>query len=139
MEPLGLGIDIVELERVRRVYSRFPERFLERVYTAPERKRAQALKDPTPFLAGRFAVKECILKVLGTGLSQGISWREIHVLRQPSGAPEVFLSGRALERARSLGMGRILVSISHGKDLAVAQALGFQGDPESLRYCGEAG
>jgi holo-[acyl-carrier protein] synthase len=137
MEPLGLGIDIVELERVRRLYSRFPSRFLERVYTAPERRRARELEDPTPFLAGRFAVKECVLKVLGTGLSQGISWRDIHVIREPSGAPRVFLSGKALERAKSLGMGRIMVSISHGKDHAVAQALGLQGDPESLKCCSD--
>jgi holo-[acyl-carrier protein] synthase len=134
MEPLGLGIDIIELARVRSLYERHPDRFLDRVYTPVERQRAQALKDPTPFLAGRFAAKEAVLKVLGTGLTGGISWQHIHVVREPSGAPRVFLSDRAFARAASIGLGLILVSISHGREHAVAQALGFKGDPEALLY-----
>jgi len=134
MEPLGLGIDIIELERVRGIYQRYPQRFLERVYTLPERERALKLRDPTSFLAGRFAAKEAVLKVLGTGLSGGISWQHIFVIREPSGAPKVFLSSHAWSRAKLLGLGLILLSISHGKDHAVAQALGFRGDPEVLRY-----
>ena len=133
MEPLGLGIDIVELDRIRGVHERHPERFLDRVYTLAERQRALAMRDPTPFLAGRFAAKEAILKVLGTGLTGGISWQDIHVLREPSGAPRVALSGEALARARAIGLGRILVSITHGREHAIAQALGFRGDPEELR------
>ena len=134
MEPLGLGIDIIELKRVRALYERHGDRFLERVYTPPERQRALELKDPTSFLAGRFAAKECVLKVLGTGLAEGISWQHILIAREPSGAPRVFLCGNALERARALGLGRILVSIAHGREHAVAQAIGFRGDPESLKY-----
>ena len=134
MEPLALGIDIIELDRIRGVYERHPERFLDRVYTGPEKARARSLGDPTAFLAGRFAAKEAVLKVLGTGISQGIAWRQVYVIREPSGAPTVYLSGPALERARALGLGRILLSISHGKDHAVAQALGLRGDPEALRY-----
>jgi holo-[acyl-carrier protein] synthase len=136
MEPLGLGVDIVELDRIRGVHERHPERFLDRVYTPVERRRALEMRDPTPFLAGRFAAKEAILKVLGTGLTGGISWQDIHVLREPSGAPRVALSGEALARARALGLGRILVSISHGRDHAIAQALGFSGDAEALRADG---
>jgi holo-[acyl-carrier protein] synthase len=134
MEPLGLGIDIVEIDRVRSLYERHPDRFLDRVYTPAERERAQALRDPTPFLAGRFAAKEAILKVLGTGLTCGISWQHIHVVREPSGAPRVHLSDKAFLRAKGLGLGRILVSISHGREHAVAQALGFRGDPENLLW-----
>ena len=136
MQLLGLGIDIIELDRVRKVFARHPLRFVERVLTPRERERARQLRDPTTYLAGRFAAKECILKVLGTGLSQGISWQQVHVIREPSGAPAVYLSGKALERARRMGLGRILVSISHGKDYAIAQALGVRGDPESLRLPG---
>jgi holo-[acyl-carrier protein] synthase len=134
MEPLGLGIDIIEIARVRSLYERHPDRFLDRVYTPAERARAQALKDPTPFLAGRVAAQEAILKVLGTGLTGGISWQHIHVVREPSGAPRVYLSENAFLQARDLGLGLILVSISHGRDHAVAQALGFRGDPGSLLY-----
>jgi holo-[acyl-carrier protein] synthase len=134
MEPLGLGIDIVEIERVRGLYERYPERFLERVYTPSERDRAHAMRDPTSFLAGRFAAKEAVLKVLGTGLTGGISWQDIHVIREPSGAPRVYLSGKAYARAETIGLGLVLVSISHGRDHAVAQAVGYRGTPGSLKY-----
>jgi holo-[acyl-carrier protein] synthase len=138
MEPIGLGIDIVELERVRAVYQRHPERFVARICTAHERERARQLADPTAYLAGRFAAKECVLKVLGTGLTQGISWQHVHVIRQPSGAPAVYLSGRALERAGEIGLGRILVTISHGRDYAVAQAMGLRGNSDGLKLPAEA-
>ena len=136
MEPLGLGLDIVELERVRGIYARHGERFLGRVYAAPEQTRAREMRDPTSFLAGRFAAKEAILKVLGTGLSGGIRWLDVVIVREPSGAPRVYLCGKAFVRASALGLGRILLSISHGRDLAIAQALGFRGDPGELRYRG---
>lgn len=125
---VGTGIDIVEISRVRDLYRRHTERFLERVYTSDERVRVAKLADPAPYLAGRWAVKEAVLKALGTGLQRGITMREINVLRDPSGAPRVVLGGRALERARELGIGRILVSITHGKDLAAAQAMGVEAD-----------
>lgn len=134
MEPLGLGTDIVELDRIRRARERYGDRFVERILTPVERERVRVLRDPTPYLAGRFAAKEAILKVLGTGLSQGISWQHVHVVRQRSGAPVVYLSGKALEHARALGLGRLLVSITHGRDIALAQALGFRGDADALSY-----
>jgi holo-[acyl-carrier protein] synthase len=132
MEIIGLGIDLVELPRVRGLYERHGERFLDKVYTDAEKERARALRDPVPFLAGRFAAKEAILKALGSGLSGGIAWRDLCVAREPSGAPRVRLGGAALERARSLGLGKILLSISHGRDIAIAQALGVRGDPAAL-------
>ena len=134
MEPLGLGVDLIELERVRGIYERHGERFLGRVYADPERARTREMRDPTSFLAGRFAAKEAVLKVLGTGLSGGIRWLDVIIVREPSGAPRVYLSGKAFVRASSMGLGRILLSISHGRDLAMAQALGFRGDPGDLRY-----
>jgi holo-[acyl-carrier protein] synthase len=134
MEILGLGIDMVEIARVRQVYERYPERFLERVYTAPERERARKLRDPVPFLSGRFAAKEAVLKALGTGLSGGISWQDLVIVREPSGAPRVYLGGKALRRAEALGSGRVLVSISHERAHAIAQAIALAGDPEGLRY-----
>jgi holo-[acyl-carrier protein] synthase len=134
MEPIALGTDLVEIQRIRSLLERHGQRFLARVYTGEEIAASGSLRDPAPFLAGRFALKEAVLKVLGTGLSGGIRWRDVHVARLPSGAPDVLLEGAALSRAREVGLGRLLVSISHGEDLAVAQALGLRGDPEALDY-----
>ena len=128
MEIIGTGIDLVEIDRIRAAYRRHPERFSERIYTPDERKRIPLLVDPAPYLAGRWAVKEAVLKALGTGLTGGITWKDINVVRDPSGAPRVRLAGAARNRARQLGIGRILVSITHGRDLAAAQALGVRGD-----------
>ena len=133
MELLGLGLDIVELDRIRALYEHHGERFLARVYTPPEQERARQMRDPTSFLAGRFAAKEAILKMLGTGLSGGIRFQDVSVLRQLSGAPRVYLAGQALLEARNMGIGRILLSISHSRELAVAQALGLRGDSDELR------
>ncbi len=125
MRIISNGIDLIEISRIRGVYERYQERFVERVYTPEERRRLATLRDPAPYLAGRWAVKEAVLKVLGTGLSGGIGWQDINVLRDPAGAPLVQLRGKAGERARSIGIERILVSISHSRDLAIAQALGI--------------
>lgn len=133
MEPLGIGIDLIELERVRGVYQRHGNRFLHRVYTAPERQRASQMADPTSFLAGRFAAKEAVLKVLGTGLTGGISWQDVSIHREPSGAPRVYLANKALLRARKLGLGKILITITHSRDLAMAQAMGYAGDAAALQ------
>ncbi len=136
---VSIGIDIVELGRVREAWLRHGDRFLERICTPCERERARELADPTAYIAGRFSAKEAVLKVLGTGLTGGISWQHIHVHREPTGAPRVLLSEKALERGRSLGIGRILISISHGRDHAVAQAVGLAGPWAEVAYEGAAG
>jgi len=128
---IGIGLDIIEIDRIREVYRRHDRRFTERVYTEEERARIAKLKDPAPYLAGRWAVKEAVLKALGTGLTGGISWKDINVVREPSGAPRVILKGAALERARELGIARVLVSITHGRDIAAAQAMGVDLDGTS--------
>ncbi len=128
VQIIGTGIDIVEISRIRDLYQRHSRRFVERVYTADERVRISKLADPAPYLAGRWAVKEAVLKALGTGLTGGITWKDINVVREPTGAPRVLLGGAARSRAEALGIGRILVSISHSRDLAAAQALGIRID-----------
>ena len=115
-----VGIDIIETSRIKRVLDRFGDRFLRRVYTDWERGycRSNVLH-----LAGRWAAKEAVSKVLGLGV-RGVGWREIEILRTPRGQPIVKLHGRAEQRRRALGLGAMTVSISHIRDLAVAAAVG---------------
>jgi len=117
-----LGIDIIRIERIRRALERFGERFHRRVLT--DREHAYVRDRPENF-AGRWAAKEAVSKVLGLGV-RGVGWREIEIVRLPTGAPSVSLSGRALRRAEQLGMGRIAVSISHESEYAVAIAHGVR-------------
>src|SRR5512135_1629536 len=110
----GHGIDIVETERIRRLVEEHGNRFLDRCYTAAEieycRRNAKRFYE---HLAGRFAAKEAILKVLGTGWTGGISWTDIEILREPSGQPKVTLRGECRRIAESLGIERWHISISH--------------------------
>ncbi len=115
-----VGIDIIETARIKRVLDRFGDRFLRRVYTDWERAycRGNVLH-----LAGRWAAKEAVSKVLGLGV-RGVGWRDIEILRTPLGQPIVHLHGNADRRRRSLGLGTMTVSISHIRELAVAAAVG---------------
>jgi holo-[acyl-carrier protein] synthase len=117
-----LGIDIIRIERIRAALERFGDRFPKRVLT--DREHAYVRNRPENF-AGRWAAKEAVSKVLGLGV-RGVGWREIEIVRLPTGQPTVSLSGRALRRAEQLGMGRIAVSISHESDYAVAIAFGIR-------------
>jgi len=113
-----LGIDVVQLSRIRDALARFGERFARRVLTAQEAAYVGASPER---LAGRWAAKEAVSKVLGLGV-RGVGWREIEIVRLPTGQPAVRLHGRARARAEQLGMGRIAVSISHDREMAVAVA-----------------
>ena len=117
-----LGIDIVKVERIRAAIERFGERFSNRVLTPSERRYVRSR--PATF-AGRWAAKEAVSKVLGLGV-RGIGWRDIEVVRLPTGQPSVLLHGRAAARAEQLGMGRIALSITHESDYAVAIAFGVR-------------
>ena len=113
---LSTGVDIIEIDRVRRVLERYGERFLQRVFTPGEiaycRRRA-------PNLAARFAAKEAAMKALGTGV-RGVGWRDIEVVRAASGAPGLRLHGRGLARAERLGVSETSLSMSHSREYAVA-------------------
>lgn len=118
-----VGIDIIETARIRGVLERHEDRFLGRVYTDWERAycRRNVLH-----LAGRWAAKEAVSKVLGLGV-RGVGWREIEIRRTALGQPIVSLHGRAEQRRRSLGLEvPLTVSISHIRDLAVAVAVGVR-------------
>ena len=117
-----LGIDIIKVERIRETLARFGSRFSQRVLTPAEQR---YVRDRPETMAGRWAAKEAVSKVLGLGV-RGIGWRDIEVERLPTGQPAVRLHGRAAARAEQLGMGRIALSISHESDYAVAIAFGIR-------------
>ena len=113
---LASGVDIIEISRVKLVLERYGQRFLDRVYTAGE---IAYCRGRPPNLAARFAAKEATMKALGTGV-RGVSWKDIEVVRQESGAPSVLLHGRGKSRAERLGVRDISLSLSHSRDYAVA-------------------
>ena len=115
-----LGLDIVEIERVQKALDRWGERFLERVFTKTE---LAMYRHRIPELAVRFAGKEAVMKALGTG-NRGVTWREIEILSNRRGQPQVALYGRAKERAELLGMTEFVVSLSHSQHFAIASVLG---------------
>ena len=120
-----IGTDIVEIDRIRRIGGKHPQSFIERIYTEAERLRIADLEDPTSFMAGRWAAKEAIYKLLSTEAGFGVGWKDMSIERLSSGQPVVKLSGKAKERALQLGLGPIEISISHCRDYAVAYTHAF--------------
>jgi len=117
-----LGIDIIKVDRIRASLERFGDRFTRRVLTEHEQRYVRGRPET---MAGRWAAKEAVSKVLGLGV-RGIGWRDIEIERMPTGQPAVRLHGRAAGRAEQLGMERIAVSITHESDYAVAIAFGVR-------------
>ncbi|MGZ6266396.1 MAG: holo-ACP synthase [Candidatus Limnocylindrales bacterium] len=121
-ETTELGIDIIRVSRIAASLNRFGDRFTRRVLTPAE---AAYVRNRPETMAGRWAAKEAVSKVLGLGV-RGIGWRDIEVERLPTGQPAIRLHGRAERRAIQLGMGRVAVSISHESEFAVAIAYGVR-------------
>jgi holo-[acyl-carrier protein] synthase len=124
MSILGHGLDLVECARIAQVLQDHGQRFLDRVLTRAERERAKQFKNPTPFIAGRWAAKEAILKMIGTGWRGGIAWTDMEILPDALGRPVVTLSGETARLAGQLGIRRILLSITHTEHHAAASAFG---------------
>ena len=119
MRIIGLGVDLAEIDRVRRVLAKYP-RFAERCFTPHEREYAYRFAMPERRLAARFAGKEAVMKSLGTGWRR-IRWRDIEITG--GGAPRVRLSGTALRRAKTLGVSDVLVTITHTDVTAMVMAV----------------
>lgn len=118
---LGVGTDLIEIRRIEESIAQFGERFLNRVFTAGEIAYCQAKKKGSAeSFAARFAAKEAGAKALGTGISRGVSWKELEVRRQPGERPTLHLSGRAAELANKMGLRRVSLSLSHSRDVALA-------------------
>jgi holo-[acyl-carrier protein] synthase len=122
MNIVAVGLDATDIPRVEETLRRFGDRFLRRVFTEAEIAYCTRHRNPTPHLAARFAAKEAAMKALGTGLSQGVVWRDIEVVRQ-GGPPQLRFHGTAAARFASLGATRALLSLTHAESLAVAQVL----------------
>lgn len=123
MDLVGVGVDVAEVERVRRLLERHP-RFADRCFTPAERTYAFRHPHPEQRLAARFAGKEAVMKCLGTGW-RDIRWHDVEITG--GGAPRVVLRGTAAARAAALGVGEVLVSLTHTESLAAAVAVASGG------------
>lgn len=129
MNVIGHGVDLVQIERIERMIEDHGARFLERCFVESELAYAQASAVVQgERIAARFAAKEAVLKALGTGLRDGIDWKDITVTRDDLGAPGVVLEGRAAEIAAERHITGWRLSLSHAGGLAMASVLAL-GDP----------
>jgi len=120
---VGSGIDIVEIERIQHSMDRYEQRFLDRVFTPAEQAYCLRKRKSAESFAARFAAKEAGAKALGTGISHGVNWLEIEVVRAPSGKPDLQFFGRAAQIAARLGVARAALSLTHTGALAMASVV----------------
>jgi holo-[acyl-carrier protein] synthase len=121
---LGTGIDIVEIKRLTASIQRYGDAFLNRVYAAEELNGAPTSEQTrAAYFAGRWAVKEAVAKAFGTGIGASCTMTDVIVTNDSAGKPLLELRGSAAETARTLGIAKIHISISHERDYAVAQAI----------------
>ncbi len=116
----GLGIDLIEVGRIRKALDRWGERFIQRVFSAEEKRYSLRKAFPEQSFAARFAAKEAVLKALGTGLSGGIGWTDVEIVNNRIGKPEVRLGCKITQR---IGERKVLISLSHTKEFAIAFAI----------------
>ena len=116
----GIGIDVVEIQRVKRAIDTWGHIFLHKIFTQREIAYAESKKNPTHHIAARFAVKEAVAKALATGWSGGFRWKDVEVENDSSGKPSVVLYGHVRELLRG---SKVLVSISHSENVVVACAV----------------
>ena len=117
---LGIGVDVIQNDRIRESLEKFGDRFINRIYTEGEQQYCKKCANPAIHFAARFAAKEAAFKALGTGWAAGVKWKDVEVERLASGKPELHLHGEALERAKSMGAVRFHVSLTHDQLVSVA-------------------
>lgn len=123
MALLGVGIDIVDIPRIRDLRQKQGERFYATIFTPAEVEYCLRRANADECFAARFAAKEAVMKALGTGWAQGVNFSNIEVVRPDDGRPKIQLHGTALEKARQLGAAHIHLSLSHARDVAVAEVI----------------
>jgi holo-[acyl-carrier protein] synthase len=121
---LGIGSDLCDIRRIESSIERFGDRFTHRIFTAGERARSDGRAARAPSYARRFAAKEACSKALGTGMSEGVFWRDMEVVNLPGGQPTLRLTGGALERLRAMTPAghEVVVHVSLTDDPPLAQA-----------------
>jgi holo-[acyl-carrier protein] synthase len=120
---IGSGIDMVEIRRIQHSLDRYGSRFLDRVFTESEQAYCLRKRNSAESFAARFAAKEAGAKALGTGISFGVSWLEIEVVREPSGRPTLRFHGRAAQIAARMGFAHAALSITHTAEFAAASVV----------------
>ena len=120
---VGSGIDLIEISRIQQSMERFGKRFLDRVFTAAEQAYCLRKRNAAESFAARFAAKEAGAKALGTGISRGVNWLEIEVVREPGGRPTIRFHGRAAEISAHLGVAHVALSITHTATLSMASVV----------------
>jgi holo-[acyl-carrier protein] synthase len=120
---VGTGIDLAEIGRIRLSIDRYGSRFLDRIFTPAEQAYCLRKRNSAESFAARFAAKEAGAKALGTGISHGVGWLEIEVIRRPGGRPALQFHGRAGQIAAAMGVGNVALSITHTNDVAMASVV----------------
>lgn len=131
MRIVAHGIDLVDCPRIETMVQRHGQKFISRVFTETEQAYADSNKDRIEKLAGRFAAKEAVLKLMGTGWRGKIAWTDIEIKNNPAGQPEVTLTGEVKRIAERLGIEHVSVSITHTANFAIASAVALTGDKDS--------
>jgi holo-[acyl-carrier protein] synthase len=119
---VGLGIDLVETERIDSAWKRFGERFVDRILLEDEKAYCMSHRNPAPFIAARFAAKEAVSKALGSGIGPLLGWHDIEVRRKESGAPYIELHGKGLDLLSRLQANVIHLTLSHTATTSIAMA-----------------
>ncbi len=123
MKLIAHGIDLVDCDRIEQLLARHEDHFTRRVFTAQELEQAPSGRRRIERLSGRFAAKEAIMKLIGTGWRDGVAWTDMEVVNNPLGRPCVHLSGRVAAIAAAMGIEEISISITHTANLAIASAV----------------
>ncbi len=126
MKIIAHGIDLVDFPRIENLIDRHRERFLDRVFTEREQKDAAVIKNRVEKLAGRFAAKEAVLKLLGTGWRGKIAWTDIEIVNNPLGQPIVGITGEVKNIAQQAGIEQITLSITHTANFAIASVVALR-------------
>ncbi|MDQ7016407.1 MAG: holo-ACP synthase [Gammaproteobacteria bacterium] len=121
-----MGVDLVKVARIERLWQRYGERFVQRILTPMEQKTALMVADPVQLLAKRFAIKEAAVKALGTGFRNGIGWQDLCVTHTELGKPQLVLVGKAQQQAVKMGVTSNHVTVSDEKEYVVGMVL-FEG------------
>ena len=136
MRIFGIGIDVIEIERIEEAIVEFDQHFLDRIFTKSEQEYCGKQSRPVIHYAARWAAKEAVSKALGTGIGKDLHWTDVEVLRRESGEPGISLSGVAKDFADRHGVAEIKISLTHAKHYAAANAVALVGEDSSLKGSG---